>query len=88
MKLKEAIEFGQDCGLESPEECVNNILVHSTMIFLYDHIREEENELKKEAKAAGIQFHKCGMAMKDGKCYMCENFSKAAWNLGKNEENP
>ena len=75
MKLKEAVKFGQDCGLETPEESVNNVLVHSTMIFAYDHIHEEEAELIKEAKESGIQFCHCGLAKfaDDGDdCYICQ----------------
>lgn len=77
MKLKEAIEIGQSCGLETPEESVNNILVHSTMIYPYDRVREEEDELIKEAKEAGIQFCHCRLAKfaDDGDdCYMCKKF--------------
>jgi len=77
MKLKEALEFGQGCGLWSPEESVNSILVHSTMMYPYEHIREEEDELIKEAKEAGIQFCHCGLAKfaDDGNdCYICKKF--------------
>lgn len=79
MKLKNAIELGRDCGLETSEEAVNNILVHDTMLFVYDNIREEEAELLKEAREAGIQFCHCGLAKfsDDGDdCYICKKFKK------------
>jgi tRNA(Ile)-lysidine synthase TilS/MesJ len=77
MKLMQAIDLGQYCGLESPEESVNNILIHSTMMYPYEHIREEEDELIKEAKEVGIQFCHCGLAKfaNDGDdCYICKKF--------------
>jgi len=79
MKLKEAIEIGRNCGLETPVESVNNILIHDTMLFPYDRIPEEEAELIKEAKEQGIQFCHCGLAKfeTDGEdCYMCKKFGK------------
>ena len=36
MKIAEAIKIGKECGLETPEECVNNILIHAHMYFGQD----------------------------------------------------
>lgn len=45
MKLSKAIEIGKHCGLKTVEECVRNIDLHCTMIFPYDQIDKELNEL-------------------------------------------
>jgi len=79
MKLKDAIELGQDCGLTTPEESVNNVLVHDTMMFPYGEIAKEEAELLKEAKDMGMLFCHCGLAKfkDDGDdCYICKKFKK------------
>lgn len=79
MKLKDAIELGRDCGLETPEESVNNVLVHSTMMFPYGETAKEEAELLKESADAGVLFCRCGLAKfaDDGDdCYICKKFKK------------
>jgi hypothetical protein len=50
MKLKEAIELGHDCGLETVEECIRNVEIHATMLFKYEDINKELNELHNEWK--------------------------------------
>ena len=71
MKLSKAIEIGHECGLERPEECVNNVLLHATMLFTYDEMENELAELIEDAKNSGIQFCPvCGAAMINGECYM------------------
>ena len=50
MKLAEAIEIGKECGLETIEEFILNIELHSVSLFSYDKIREELNELYQELK--------------------------------------
>lgn len=72
MKLSQAIELGKECGLETPAECVNNVLMHVMNLFDYYRIDKEVEELKIEANDSGIEFHQCGLAMLNGSCYMCE----------------
>jgi len=76
MKLKDAIDVGQECGLETPAECVNNIILHAMNLFPYDDINIETKELVEEAEKEGVKFCvQCGGAMiKDDGCYMCRNF--------------
>jgi len=71
MKLEEAIRIGKELGLKSPEECVNNILIHCLNLFYYPDIPKEINELIQDAKEHGIEFCPiCGAAMINGECYM------------------
>jgi len=71
MKLKEAIELGKALGLKTPEEAINNVLIHSLNLFKYEDIPEELHELVTDAKEHGIEFCPiCGAAMINGKCYM------------------
>jgi len=71
MKLKEAMELGKVLGLETPEEAVNNILIHSLNLFKYEDIPKELHELIADAKKQGIKFCLvCGAAMIDRECYM------------------
>ncbi|RLG42533.1 MAG: hypothetical protein DRO05_00895 [Thermoproteota archaeon] len=71
MKLKEAIELGKALGLKTPEEAVNNVLIHSLNLFKYEDIPKELHELVMDAKEHGIEFcPTCGAAMIDGECYM------------------
>ena len=73
MKLSKAIEIGHECGLEHPAECVNNVLMHATMLFTYDEMENELAELIEDAKNSGIQFCPvCGAAMINGECYMSD----------------
>jgi len=48
MKLKDAIEFGKDCGLNTVEECVSNIEIHAMNLFRYTEINKELKELYDE----------------------------------------
>jgi len=50
MKLKEALEIGIDCGLETARECIRNINIHALSLFSYSEICEELNELYTEAE--------------------------------------
>ena len=72
MKFRKAIKMGKACGLKTPEESVNNVLIHVTNFFAYRNIDKEVRELVEEAKRKGMKFHDCGMALIDGECYMCE----------------
>jgi hypothetical protein len=45
MKLKNCLEMGWICGLKKVGEAVNNICYHSTMLFPYENIAKEEEEL-------------------------------------------
>jgi hypothetical protein len=72
MYLKDALKLGEDCGLYSLPEAINNVLIHSPSLFEYSKLQSEEAELLAEARAAGVTFHECGMAMLDGHCYMCD----------------
>ncbi|MHA1881561.1 MAG: hypothetical protein ACTSUO_00755 [Candidatus Thorarchaeota archaeon] len=55
MKLKKAIEIGKECGLETARECVYNIVAHADMLFPYEKITEELNELIEDAKKHGVE---------------------------------
>jgi hypothetical protein len=76
MKLKDAIDIGKDCGLGTLPEAVNNVLAHQDL--LLGHMPDPAKEVRDligEAEAAGVQFHdQCGLAMLNGRCYMCEKF--------------
>lgn len=48
MKLKEALEIGIDCGLETVDESLRNIEIHSPGLFAYAEIDKELNELVSE----------------------------------------
>lgn len=48
MKLKECLELGKDCGLETLGECLSNVQIHAPTLFAYDQISDEWNELIKE----------------------------------------
>jgi len=56
MKLEEAIRIGKELGLKTPEECVNNILVHLSNFFRYTDIPREVDELIRDAMEHGIKF--------------------------------
>jgi len=45
VKLKDAIELGKDCGLNTIEECIINVEVHAINFFPYKKINEELKEL-------------------------------------------
>lgn len=48
MKLAECLELGKDCGLNTWEECYNNVDYHATSFFLYKDINKELLELQKD----------------------------------------
>ena len=50
MKLKEALEIGIDCGLETTRECIRNIQIHALSLFSYSEISKEIDELYNEAE--------------------------------------
>ncbi len=84
MTLKEAGVLGRECGLETDAECVNNIILHASMLFRWDRIGEEIDELIADAKANGVRFSKvCGDAILNGDnedepCYICKKLVKAS----------
>lgn len=45
MKLKEALEIGIDCGLDTVSEAILNIRFRAINIFAYDKEESEYNEL-------------------------------------------
>lgn len=50
MKLKEALEIGIDCGLETARECIRNVDIHTLSLFLYSEIGKELDELYVDAE--------------------------------------
>ncbi len=48
MKIKEALEIGIGCGLETVGECVYNIELHAPSLFSYGDLPKELNELRTE----------------------------------------
>lgn len=50
MKLKECLELGQDCGLETMREAIRNVYIHSSSMFSYSEIQKELDELYAEAE--------------------------------------
>lgn len=50
MKVKEACEIAEDCGLETIGEAILNIEIHSPSLFLYGEIDKELGELYEDAK--------------------------------------
>jgi hypothetical protein len=49
MKLEEALRTGAVCGLETVEEALANIYIHSPSLFKYEEIKQELEELYQEA---------------------------------------
>lgn len=45
MKLKDCLEIGYNCGLETVSEAVYNVELHRGNIFSYDKMNEELHEL-------------------------------------------
>ncbi len=45
MTLDECIAMGKECGMTDMRECFNNIDYHSAMLFKYEEINKELNEL-------------------------------------------
>lgn len=50
MKLSEALEIGEACGLHTIEECVLNIELHGTAMFTYEQLHKELEELYQDLK--------------------------------------
>lgn len=50
MKLKDALEIGQECGLTDVGEAVLNIQMHAMNIFTYGEEKQELEELIKAVK--------------------------------------
>ena len=48
MKLKECMEIGKECELNSIEECYDNIILHRLSLFEYNDISKEIEELQKD----------------------------------------
>ena len=48
MKLKECLELGKACGLNTWEECYDNVYLHAINIFNYSDINKEILELQKD----------------------------------------
>ena len=48
MKLKECMELGKECGLQSIGECYLNIEIHALSLFSYEDINKEILELQKD----------------------------------------
>lgn len=53
MTLETCMEIGKSCGLTKIEECYDNIYLHSSMIFKYQNINKEIEELQRD-----IFYHK------------------------------
>ena len=51
MTLYNACEIAKDCGLETIEEAVYNIILHRGQLFSYSEEQTELNELLTEAKS-------------------------------------
>lgn len=45
MKLVKALELAEECGLETVSEAIRNVQLHSMMLFTYENIATEYNEL-------------------------------------------
>ena len=50
MKVKEACEIAEDCGLETIGEAILNIQLHAISLFSYDELNKELDELYEDAK--------------------------------------
>lgn len=48
MTLETYMEIGKSCGLTKIEECYDNIYLHSSMIFKYQNINKEIEELQRD----------------------------------------
>ena len=49
MKLKQACEIAEVCGIDTIYEAVANIFFHAGMFFEYENVNKELEELVKEA---------------------------------------
>lgn len=50
MKVKEACEIAENCGLETIGEAIFNIELHAISLFPYDALNKELTELHEDAK--------------------------------------
>ena len=50
MKYQYAYELGNECGLEDPYEYIENVIIHSTSLFVWSEIRKEIKELLLDAR--------------------------------------
>lgn len=50
MKLYECMELGRDCGLNTIEECYDNVEMHCGCLFRYEDTAAEFAELQNEIK--------------------------------------
>ena len=57
MTLYDACDIGYSMGLETIDECITNILIHSMNIFPYDDITDELMELHQEVEEKGFKGH-------------------------------
>nr|DAT57151.1 MAG TPA: hypothetical protein [Caudoviricetes sp.] len=46
MKIQQALEIANDCGLETVGEAILNIVIHAPNLFSYYDVDKELNELK------------------------------------------
>lgn len=56
MLYKEAREIGEECGLSTPDEFIQNIIIHSPSYFGYSEINAEIRELLNDAASMRVSF--------------------------------
>lgn len=54
MKLVEALELAEECGLTTIREAVYNVVAHSVSLFEYENIDKEIAELIQEIEKHGL----------------------------------
>ena len=50
MKVKEACEIAEDCGLETIHEAIRNIQIHAGCLFSYKELDKELKELYEDVE--------------------------------------
>ncbi|MCP3899148.1 MAG: hypothetical protein GY707_05430 [Desulfobacteraceae bacterium] len=55
MKLKDCLELGKECGLNTIEECVSNVVMHSTSMFVHAQLNKELKELQQDLDALALK---------------------------------
>ena len=45
MTLQDCLELGKECGLTTLDECVRNVVIHSSSLFSFDALEKELDEL-------------------------------------------
>ena len=50
MEYKQAMELGRECGLESVNEFIDNVIIHSPSLFKYPEIGKEITEMLLDAR--------------------------------------